>query len=262
MGTVDKALALLGHFSLSHPLWGLSELARTTGNDKATTLRLLRSLRDHRMIEQDSETKKYRIGPAFLNLARIREESFPLSSVLQGYLKRLSDQTGETAHASIPSKFAMSTIGVSEPKRSTRVYVDPSDPLPLHATASGIVFMAFGPPKTLQQYKLSGDLAEYTKSTPTDWNSINNLVSTARNHGFAVASDSFEDETVGVAVPIFSSDGQAQAALAVVSPTMRMSEELLENIKKHLFEAAVSASAELGVRVPAEFEKYAKGHGA
>ena len=68
MTTVDKALNLLGFFSLSRPEWGLSDLARNAALDKATALRLLRSMQRHELIEQDPETRRFRLGKAFLTL--------------------------------------------------------------------------------------------------------------------------------------------------------------------------------------------------
>jgi len=73
MRTVDKAMNLLNYFSTEKPEYGLSELAREAGLDKATTLRIMVSLARHGFIEQHPETKKYRLGNSVLRLARIRE---------------------------------------------------------------------------------------------------------------------------------------------------------------------------------------------
>ena len=76
MNSVDRALGLLRHFSVQTPEYGLSALARVSGNDKTTTLRCLTALERNGIVEQHPETKKYRIGFAPLHLSRIREKSF------------------------------------------------------------------------------------------------------------------------------------------------------------------------------------------
>ena len=60
MSTVDKAISLLDLFSVETPEHGLTEIARRSGFDKATTRRLLVSLARHGFIEQDVGT---RVGP-------------------------------------------------------------------------------------------------------------------------------------------------------------------------------------------------------
>src|SRR6056297_3743457 len=70
MSSVDRALSLLGRFTLESPMWGLSELARAAAMDKTTTLRCLNALERNGFVEQHPETRKYRLGFAPLHLAR------------------------------------------------------------------------------------------------------------------------------------------------------------------------------------------------
>lgn len=110
MKTVDKALSVLDQFSLEKTEIGLSELSRMAGLDKAATRRLLLALAKHGFIEQVAETRKYRLGHGFLRLARIREATVPLARAAQEVADWLVEQTGETAHVSIPGKTGMTTV--------------------------------------------------------------------------------------------------------------------------------------------------------
>ena len=65
MKTVDKAALVLDQFTVERKEIGLSELARLINNDKAATRRLLLALSKHELIEQDEETRKYRLGKGF-----------------------------------------------------------------------------------------------------------------------------------------------------------------------------------------------------
>src|SRR5437660_1256543 len=100
MGTVGKAMSLLELFTTAKPEIGLSELARLSNFDKATARRLLVSLMDHGLLEQDRETRLYRLGAGLVRLARIRESQFPLLPVAMPILQDLASQTGETVHLS------------------------------------------------------------------------------------------------------------------------------------------------------------------
>jgi len=144
--TVDKALTLLGFFTERRSAAGLSELARLSGFNKATTLRFLNSLEAKGFVEQDAATRAYHLGPAFLRFAQVRESSFPFARAVRDILHGLVEKTGETAHVSALSGGVLANIDRVESKRSNRVVLDPGEVLPFHATASGIVYLAFADP--------------------------------------------------------------------------------------------------------------------
>ena len=98
MGTTSKALSLLEFFSRATPEIGLSDLARRSGLNKATTYRLMTELAAHGFVEQVGTGREYRLGPAFLRLAALTEHAVPMREMAQAVLSELSEATGETAH--------------------------------------------------------------------------------------------------------------------------------------------------------------------
>ncbi len=78
MGTTSKALSLLDFFSRAQPLIGLSQMSRLAGINKASTHRLLGELADFGLVEQVTPGREYRLGPAFLRLAALREQNVPM----------------------------------------------------------------------------------------------------------------------------------------------------------------------------------------
>lgn len=101
MQTVDKALSLLNLFSERRAAIGLSELSRLSGFNKATVRRFLIALEKHGFVEQDATSRAYRLGPALLRLARVREAVSPVTSIVQPILEGLVAELGETAHFSL-----------------------------------------------------------------------------------------------------------------------------------------------------------------
>ena len=79
MSTIGKALSLLDLLSQLNKDIGLTDLARVSALDKATARRFLVELEKHGFVEQDGETRKYRLGAAPVRLARIRQARFPSS---------------------------------------------------------------------------------------------------------------------------------------------------------------------------------------
>lgn len=246
MKTVDKAFALLNYFTTSTPEFGLSELARKADLDKATTLRILSSLMKHGFIEQMDETKKYRLGASVLRFAKIREATFPIATTVQPVVDWLAEQIQETAHASLASEDALTTIAIAEPPRSTRVFVDLSQPLPFHATASGLAYLAFARPEVLEAVMEAAAFARHTDRTPSSAEMMRETIAQVRERGYAVGRRSFETEVTGVAAPIFNTAGYAIGAIAVAAVASRTSEDDEAEIARHVVRAAIDVARSLG----------------
>jgi len=246
MGTVDKALSLLRFFSPQIPELGLSELARQSGFDKATTLRCLTALERNGFVEQDVNTRQYRIGLSPFHLAQVREQSFPIESIIVAHLDALAESIGETAHGTVMAGKDPVTVAISYPNRALFVYVHPSSPLPWHATASGIAIAAFQSKDA--QNELLDRLAfePFTESTLSSRDEIKEAWKTCRSEGLARARLTFEDDVIGTAAPVFGQSGAAIGSLAIASVSLRMTNKLQKKIDAKLKEAAVATTKELG----------------
>ena len=126
MKTVDRAMQVLATFTERRPEIGLSDLARATNIDKATTRRLLISLLKHGMVEQN-KNRDYRLGPGVLGLAKIREASVPIEKIVQPILEHLSSESGETAHFSMLTGNTITNISIIESEHANRVIMDAGD---------------------------------------------------------------------------------------------------------------------------------------
>ena len=251
MSTVDKALSLLRHFSLQHPERGLSELARLAGYDKTTVLRCMTALERNGFVEQDAQSKQYRLGLAPINLARIRERSFPLLAILQPYVDALRDSTQETAHATVLSSGRLLTALVNEPDRATRVFMDPSADLPLHATASGMVIAAHLPAAERAALAASTSFERFTDTTPSTPQALEELFATTRAQGFARAEQFYEDDVIGTAVAFFGPNGRPAGAIAVAAVASRFDADLAHKIEHELVATGHKLTLELGGLAPA-----------
>jgi IclR family transcriptional regulator, acetate operon repressor len=250
--TVDKALELLNQFTQARAQIGLSELARLAALDKATVHRMLTVLAKHGFVEQEEQSKQYRLGAGLLRLARSREASFPISSVVEVELQALMQHTGETAHASLIAGGSLATVGIVHANKAIRVTLDADQSLPFHATASGIACLAFLPGEKLNAI-LKRKLAGYTEATPTSPQDVLAAVSAARAKGFAASDQSFETDVYGIAAPLFSASGFACGAVAVATPAHRMSREVKARTISAVMDAAVLITRRMGAEPPRSF---------
>lgn len=245
MSTIDKALSLLDLFSESRPESGLSELARLAGYDKATTRRFLVALTNNGYLEQDTVSKKYRLGPALLRLARVREATFPISDLVQPVINDLRDQTGETAHFSLVAGTSMATMLTAESLRANRVSLENGERLPLHCTASGIAWLAHAPVPMVKRL-LSRPLKAETAHTITDPEQLKTMIECARTSGVAVAEQSYENDVQGIAAAVFDETGRANGTIAVATPLSRVTPESTAMVKNAVLEASCEITRRQG----------------
>lgn len=237
MQTVDKAAELLGLFSEQRPEIGLSDMARESGYDKATTRRLLVSLAKHGLVEQDAADRRYRLGPGILRLARVREATRPIASIVQPVLESLMEQTGETAHFAMPSGELVANIGLCESRKASRVTMEAGQQLPVHATATGLAMLAYADPTRIDDV-LSKPLTAYTNTTITAATELRTTLARVRKLGHVVVNGYFDADVCSVAAPAFDSNGNVIGSVAVAVPTSRF-----DAARSAEFAAAVTTAA-------------------
>ncbi|MBB2971566.1 IclR family transcriptional regulator [Mesorhizobium sp. RMAD-H1] len=220
MSTVGKALTLLNLFSAEKPELGLVELARGAGYDKATTRRLLVSLAEHGFVEQDPESRLYRIGASLTRFARIREARLPLLQTALPFIRKLAEETGETVHLSEAGNGTLATIYVEHPARANRVNVDVGGLLPLHSTASGIAYLSHARDAVVKA-ALASPLTAFTAYTATDRAAVVAAMDAARRRGYSTSEQGYEEGVYSVAAAILGADGFAIGTLAIAAPLVR-----------------------------------------
>ena len=220
MSTVGKALSVLDCLSQLNAEPGLTDIARLCGLDKATTRRMLVELEKHGFVEQDAQTRKYRIGSAPMRLARIREARYPFLRIAIPFVKELAEASQETVHLSEMSAGRLSTIHVEDSPRAHRVIVEMGSPLPFHATASGLAYLAFCTEQQIDA-ALSRPLEAFTPHTATDPALVRRLLDETLARGFSIGDQSFESGVVSTAAPVLSPAGLPIGAIAIAAPVAR-----------------------------------------
>ena len=252
LSSATKTLELLAYFSTTRPEIGLSQLCKLAKRDKATTHRHLQALEKTGFVEKNPITKQYRLGPAVLQLAQTREATVPRKAGVQAPLFDLADATGETSHVTVLSGTTVyELMSCDSPKHGTRAIID-IQTFPLHATASGLCALAFGP-EALIDVALN-ELQPFTRTTATTLEDLQAMVEAIRNTGFGRADRSFEDDVQGLSAPIFDQTGHFAGAVSVASVAARFTPDMERIIKTQLVITARQISNNWGGTVPAQIE--------
>ena len=221
--TVAKAIAILQQFNVEEPQLGVSELSRRLNLTRSTVHRLLASLRQGGLIEQDPSTHKYRLGRTAVDLGYNAIYSDPLLVTALPYLYYLSEQVGETVYLGERRGDEVATVlHVLSP--SSREQMHWYDRLPLHSSSSGKVLLAHSEESDVAAVLEQG-LPGYTEHTVTDPMALREDLLRIREQGFAAC---FEEHKLGVnaiAVPVADEKGTVVAALTVLGPAYTLTRD-------------------------------------
>jgi DNA-binding IclR family transcriptional regulator len=221
--TVNKAIAILQQFTLDEPQLGVSQLSRRLGLTRSTVHRLLASLRQGGLIEQNPSTHKYRLGRAAVELGYTAIYSDPLLVTALPYLYFLSDQVGETVYLGERRGHEVATVlHVLSP--SLREQMHWYNRLPLHSSSSGKVLLAYTEESELEAL-LEQDLPRYTERTITDPMALRKDLRRIREQGFATDFEEYKLGANAIAVPVADPEDTVVAALAVLGPAYTLTRE-------------------------------------
>lgn len=179
-----------------------SQIAAIANLPMPTVHRTLRNLLALGYVENDGQGTPYRLGARLLHLIRhsIRRED--LATVAAPILQRLADTLGCTAFL---ARRAGQTLGDSIvevlPKRRGRSIVLAGHDLPLHATASGKIFLASLGPTELAQYLARG-LEACRPATITAPELLRRHLALVRQRGYALCKDECDPGVYAVAAPV------------------------------------------------------------
>jgi IclR family acetate operon transcriptional repressor len=252
VATIDKALTLLSCFTPEQPSMKLTDLARLSGMNKAGVFRYLSGLSRAGLIEQDEETRHYRLGPEIVRLAQVRDATVPIRRWMREILSEITERTGETCHAGLTAQGRLFAYMVNDSPKSLQVRIDPGMDLPFHATASGQIFLAFAPDHTVEA-TLDASLPSFTRNTITDPQHLKSRLQTFRDRGYSVSEGGVDTDVISVATAFFDAGGQPVGTIAIQAPAARMTDERIRSHGALLCLISAEATRQYGGLMPANF---------
>ncbi len=247
MGTVSKALELLNIMANSPAPWGLTALASKAQYDKTTTRRMLLELLTNGFVEQDTESRSYSLGPALQSLGKLRESRFPLVKTVQPFVRALAKKTEEMVHATEYGNGFLYSISVEESTKANRISLELGQKLPLHATASGIAFLAASTEAFIEAV-LKKPLASFTFQTSTDKKNLMKSIAETSARGYSISNQTFDEGVHSVAAAYFSARGKPLGTIAIAMPTFRATPKIIAANGKLVSRAAIEISSSLGFK--------------
>lgn len=221
--SVDRAVAILDALSAARGYLGVTQLSNQLGLHKSTVHRLLVSLRQGGLVERDPRTRRYRLGVRLVELSNAVLNSRGLPQVALPYLHYLADTVKEITYLAVrDDDRVLNVLQVPAPHLVQSVSWLGSGSL--HSTSTGKVFLAQAEEDELESYVKKG-LTSYTERTITDVRQLRAELQTVGERGYATSWGEDEEGVNAVAVPVRKADGEVVAAIGVVGPSYRFTQE-------------------------------------
>jgi DNA-binding IclR family transcriptional regulator len=223
--SLSKGLDVLLAFGLERPLLSVDELAKDTGIPKSSLYKFLENLGRKGFVRYDPLTRKYGPGVALFRLGRVSAESINLVGAASPVMRRLVDETGESAYLSVRVETERVCIDfIESPQGHIKYAIKPGATSPLHAGASGKVLLAFLPEAEQHDLVKTLRLTRVAPATITRRGELGRRLVEIRKRGWDLSEEELAVGTWGLAVPILDPDRRAIASLTLAGALVRRDE--------------------------------------
>lgn len=248
LSSVRNAARVLKEFSYGSREIGVTEVARRLGIGKSTAHRLLHTLAEERLLEQDPDTGAYRLGLAMYELGASVSMHTDLHQACTPVIDELRNATRETAQVAVLDGREVVYVERRESPHTLRLFGRIGHRNGAHCTSTGKVLLASLPPDELAGILAGWTLTPHTPHTITDHHVLLRQLDEVRARGWAAQFNEAEMGAGAVAAPIRNGRGEVIAALSVAGPLQRIQGDALPRIVTLTIEAALGISHRLGFR--------------
>ena len=216
--SIERAFAVLS--ALADGPIGVTQTAERADLPKSTAARLLAALAAEGVVEQVPGDTRYRLGARIVSLAAGIVPTRSLVALARPVLVELASAVGEAAGLSVLDGTVVHYIDQVDTAHQVLVRDWTGSRLPIHAVASGQVFLAHMPPSALDR-ALAGPLERFTPRTLVEPAALRERLRRIQLDGYVWGADEFAEGINSVAAPIADAAGNVSAAVHVHGPAYR-----------------------------------------
>lgn len=242
---LERATKILDLFSTEHMEWRFRDIVTESGLNKSTVFNIVNTLRELNLLEQDEETKKYRLGRQLLRYGEVAKKSVQIVKIAQPYMIQIRDVLNETVQLARLDGSNTIYLEKAESIQSVQTYSMMGAAIPAYATGLGKAMLAYQEESYLDAY-FDEPFQKFTVNTLKNKEELKNHLETVRKEGIASDQEEFSIGLVCYACPIFDHKGRAVYAMSVSTPIYRMTAEKENIIQKELKEKSRIISRHLG----------------
>jgi len=200
----------------------VTELAKQTGQSKSSVHRILSTLTDEGLLEQDPVSGRYRLGLAVVEMAAAVPTHRDLHEVVLSPMTDLRNWTGETVQVGVLDGRQVVYVERLDSPNTLRLFTELGRRTDANCTSTGKVLLAFSFPSDLERILSGWELIARTPHTIVSMPKLRTELAEIGRAGYARNRHESEVGVVSVAAPIRDRSGAVVAALSVAGPAVRL----------------------------------------
>jgi IclR family pca regulon transcriptional regulator len=228
LGGFAKGLSVIESFSADKPRMAISDVASTTGLDRATARRCLLTLTELGYAEYDG--KYFRLTPLILRLGTASLANMSLPAIVQPWLDRLSMEIGQSTSVSILDHWEIVYVARAARQSVMSISLMPGSRLPAASASMGRVLLSTLPESQLRDVLRQRPPQKRTEKSRTKATELIQLIKQVRADGYAIVDQELEMGLRSIAVPLYNMRGHVVAALNVGTAARHEDASELKNL--------------------------------
>lgn len=237
-----KALLVLEEFMKTDTYLGVNQIAESLSLPKSTVSNVLSVYESRGFVERDIHSGKFKLGIKALELSNHTYQTNDIRRVLQPYMQELGRFSMENVLLATYNDGEVVYIGAVHEERSTfigRYLIGVR--APAYCTGIGKAMLAFLGPEE-ERRVLERGLRPFTENTIVDPARLSEELEGVRRRGYAIDNMEHEFGIKCIGVPVRNAGGEVIAGLSISGPSLRMSDDKIQEYGIQLLEATRKAS--------------------
>jgi DNA-binding IclR family transcriptional regulator len=247
---IDRAAQILDCFGFDHQELSVSEIGARTALHRSTAHRILMALEYNDLIQQNSETGKYRLGIKLFKLGHQAVSHLNLRDICRPFLTRIMNETKETVHLAVLDEDQVLYLDKVEGPHALRMPSRVGRRIPTYCTSLGKAMLSCLDDQEVKKIFRHQDLRPYTANTVKKVEQLLTDLRAIRKRGYSVDDEEIEIGLRCVGAPIRDHTGAMVGAISVAAPSARLSGQMIPGVGKLVVAVAQEISEKLGYEKP------------
>ncbi len=246
--SVIRSLSMLEYMAQKGGECSISQLARELELPVSTAHRILGTLKAKGYVKQHQETRGYYPTMKLPRLGAEISEKIDLREITRPYLKKLSQESSETANLVVLDDEKMEVIYIDKVEGNSPlgIFYRIGHRAPFYCTGVGKILISEYSDTEIRILLEKIELKTFTENTITQRENFLEEIKGVRRKSYALDQQECERGACCIAAPLYSHRGRIIAAISISGPSIRLTPQRLKELTPTILEYSRLLSRELG----------------
>jgi DNA-binding IclR family transcriptional regulator len=247
--SVQRATDIISLFCKAPGQLGITEIATALNLNKGTVWGLVTTLEQARYLQQDTATRKYRVGPKLFELGTVYVGGLEINTKGARPAQSLADRTKLNARIGVWDQGTVLITFLAVPRSEDYISHQIGPRVPAYCSAIGKALLANLEPSKLKEYLREIDLVRHTCATITSREKLRSELETTRERGYSISREEMIPGLAALGAPIFGRGREVVGAISISEAPRIVLGKRLERLSYELTCTAAEISREMGYSI-------------